>query len=121
MLNTLAQISEAGVAVCLDDLSRERLKSGSLAKLIADPKMLGLVVTPTTLSSAINFANDPFFNRSRDKSSSHTATPASDICASVLSIRFFNTFLYSINNILNSKSILSKHNISASRGTKFFN
>ena len=34
MGNALADISKAGVAVWLDDLSRERLQSGSLKKLI---------------------------------------------------------------------------------------
>ena len=48
--------------------------------------MIGLVVTPTTLSSFISLANDPLFNRSRDKSSKQTATPALDICASASDI-----------------------------------
>ena len=53
---------------------------------IAAAKILGLVVTPTTLSSKISFFKESLFIRSRDKSSSHTATPACDICANGLGI-----------------------------------
>ncbi|CAB4809582.1 unannotated protein [freshwater metagenome] len=41
--------------------------------------MLGLVVTPTTLSSVINFSKDPSDNRLRDRSSSQTDVPANEI------------------------------------------
>jgi transaldolase len=39
MANALEQISEAGVAVWLDDLSRERLQNNSLATLIKEDKV----------------------------------------------------------------------------------
>ena len=35
-MNALADLSTAGVAVWLDDLSRERLRSGNLAELVRD-------------------------------------------------------------------------------------
>ena len=54
MLNTLAQISEAGVAVWLDDLSRERLKNGSLARLIAEDSVGGVTTNPSIFGSAIS-------------------------------------------------------------------
>ena len=54
MLNTLAQISEAGVAVWLDDLSRERLKNGSLARLIAEDSVVGVTTNPSIFGSAIS-------------------------------------------------------------------
>ena len=48
--------------------------------------MLGLVVTPTTESSEINFCNEPLDNRARERSSSQTDTPAAEISASDLFI-----------------------------------
>ena len=45
---------------------------------IAAEKILGLVVTPTTFDEAIKPASEPLSNRSRDRSSSQIATPASD-------------------------------------------
>jgi len=69
MLNTLAQISEAGVAVCLDDLSRERLKSGSLAKLIAEDSVVGVTTNPIIFGSAISksdlYQNDILQNKQK--------------------------------------------------------
>ena len=53
MFNSLAQISEAGVAVWLDDLSRERLKNGSLAKLITEDSVVGVTTNPSIFGSAI--------------------------------------------------------------------
>lgn len=49
MSNTLAQISKAGVAVWLDDLSRDRLKSGSLVKLINEDSVVGVTTNPSIL------------------------------------------------------------------------
>ena len=36
MADRLADLSRAGVSIWLDDLSRDRLTSGSLARLVAD-------------------------------------------------------------------------------------
>jgi len=69
MANTLAQISEAGVAVCLDDLSRERLKNGSLAKLIAEDSVVGVTTNPSIFGSAISksdlYRNDILENKDK--------------------------------------------------------
>ena len=69
MLNTLAQISEAGVAVWLDDLSRERLKNGSLAKLIAEDSVVGVTTNPNIFGSAISksdlYRNDILQNKDK--------------------------------------------------------
>ena len=69
MLNTLAQISEAGVAVWLDDLSRERLKNGSLAKLIAEDSVVGVTTNPSIFGSAISksdlYRNDILQNKDK--------------------------------------------------------
>src|SRR3954447_11177213 len=43
--------------------------------------MLGLVVTPTTLYSSTSCCRLPLRIRSRERSSSQTATPAFDSCA----------------------------------------
>jgi transaldolase len=53
MDNALSQISKAGVAVWLDDLSRERLKNHSLEKLIKEDNVVGVTTNPSIFSSAI--------------------------------------------------------------------
>lgn len=53
MGNALADISKAGVAVWLDDLSRERLQSGSLKKLIESDYVVGVTTNPSIFASAI--------------------------------------------------------------------
>ncbi|MQA60088.1 MAG: transaldolase [Actinophytocola sp.] len=49
----LAQLSNAGVSIWLDDLSRERLNSGSLAKLITDQHVVGVTTNPTIFANAL--------------------------------------------------------------------
>ena len=49
----LAALSAAGVAVWLDDLSRERLRSGNLAELIASKSVVGVTTNPTIFASAV--------------------------------------------------------------------
>ena len=53
MGNALADISKAGVAIWLDDLSRERLQSGSLKKLIEIDHVVGVTTNPSIFASAI--------------------------------------------------------------------
>ena len=45
--NPLAALSDAGVSIWLDDLSRERLNTGNLAGLIADQHVVGVTTNPT--------------------------------------------------------------------------
>ncbi|EIE98732.1 transaldolase [Saccharomonospora glauca] len=52
--NKLAQLSEAGVSVWLDDLSRERLRSGNLAELIRDKHVVGVTTNPTIFANALS-------------------------------------------------------------------
>ena len=52
-VNALAAISEAGVAIWLDDLSRDRLETGSLAELIASSYVVGVTTNPSIFSAAI--------------------------------------------------------------------
>jgi transaldolase len=54
MTDTLKQLSDAGVAVWLDDLSRERLVTGSLATLIRDSHVVGVTTNPTIFQKAIS-------------------------------------------------------------------
>ena len=53
MTDRLADLSAAGVAVWLDDLSRERLRSGSLAKLVRDKHVVGVTTNPTIFQKAL--------------------------------------------------------------------
>ncbi|GGM63430.1 transaldolase [Longimycelium tulufanense] len=51
--NPLAALSEAGVSVWLDDLSRERMESGNLASLIRDHHVVGVTTNPTIFAAAL--------------------------------------------------------------------
>jgi transaldolase len=48
-----AQLSAAGVAIWLDDLSRERLTSGNLADLVATRGVVGVTTNPTIFAGAL--------------------------------------------------------------------
>jgi transaldolase len=50
----LAQLSEAGVSIWLDDLSRERLTTGNLAALIRDKHVVGVTTNPTIFANAMS-------------------------------------------------------------------
>ena len=51
---TLKQLSDAGVAIWLDDLSRVRLQSGTLAELVRDKHVVGVTTNPTIFQKAIS-------------------------------------------------------------------
>jgi transaldolase len=53
MNDVLRQLSDEGVAVWLDDLSRERLASGNLAALVQDRHVTGITSNPTIFAKAI--------------------------------------------------------------------
>lgn len=54
MSNTNTQaLSDVGVSIWLDDLSRERLNSGSLQKLIDSHNVVGVTTNPTIFESAL--------------------------------------------------------------------
>jgi transaldolase len=53
MSDSLRQLSEAGVAIWLDDLSRDRLTSGNLDALIADKHVVGVTTNPTIFQKAV--------------------------------------------------------------------
>lgn len=48
------ELSELGVSIWLDDMSRERLNSGSLAKLIDSHHVVGVTTNPTIFEAAVN-------------------------------------------------------------------
>ncbi len=54
MSDPLRLLSEAGVAVWLDDLSRDRLQSGGLADLVRDRSLVGVTTNPTIFQKAIS-------------------------------------------------------------------
>ena len=56
--NPLAQLSAQGVSVWLDDLSRERIVSGGLKKLIDERHVVGVTTNPTIFASALAKGSD---------------------------------------------------------------
>ena len=50
---TLEALTSAGVAVWLDDLSRERLRTGNLADLIRTRQVVGVTTNPTIFAGAL--------------------------------------------------------------------
>ena len=50
----LAELSKAGVAVWLDDLSRDRIRSGNLQSLVDDHSVVGVTTNPTIFAAAIS-------------------------------------------------------------------
>ncbi len=48
-----SRLSQAGVSIWLDDLSRERLTSGSLQKLIDEKNVVGVTTNPSIFEAAI--------------------------------------------------------------------
>jgi transaldolase len=61
----LTALSDRGVSIWLDDLSRERLVSGSLADLVADKHVVGVTTNPTIFAKAIT-AGDAYGAQLRD-------------------------------------------------------
>lgn len=55
MSSPLHKLDEAGVSIWLDDLSRDRIKSGSLSELISTRAVSGVTTNPTIFAGA--FAN----------------------------------------------------------------
>ncbi|TQC43653.1 transaldolase [Rhodococcus sp. WS4] len=53
-----AQLSDAGVSIWLDDLSRGRLKTGSLQKLIEEKNVVGVTTNPSIFHAAITTGHD---------------------------------------------------------------
>src|SRR2546421_7954947 len=58
MTDRLARLAAAGVAVWLDDLSRERLTSGGLDNLRRESHVVGITTNPTIFAKALSDADD---------------------------------------------------------------
>jgi transaldolase len=54
----LKALTEAGVSIWLDDLSRQRISSGNLAQLITDQAVVGVTSNPTIFANALSNAAD---------------------------------------------------------------
>ena len=50
----LAELSASGVAVWLDDLSRDRIRSGNLQSLVDEHSVVGVTTNPTIFAAAIS-------------------------------------------------------------------
>ncbi|MFE6622586.1 transaldolase [Streptomyces sp. NPDC008086] len=50
---TLKRLSDEGVSIWLDDLSRKRIESGNLAELVADKHVVGVTTNPSIFQAAI--------------------------------------------------------------------
>src|ERR1700721_4165982 len=53
MSDVLKEITAAGVSIWLDDISRERLRTGNLAALIKDFHVRGVTSNPTIFANAL--------------------------------------------------------------------
>jgi len=53
MTDPLDELSTKGVSIWLDDLSRQRLTTGSLADLVAHDHVTGVTTNPTIFAKAI--------------------------------------------------------------------
>ena len=65
MSDPLAELSAAGVAVWLDDISRERLRSGNLEHLVRDKHVVGVTSNPTIFQKALS-EGDAYDEQIRD-------------------------------------------------------
>ena len=54
MSSPLADLTAAGVAVWLDDLSRERLRSGNLEDLVREKEVVGVTTNPSIFQKALS-------------------------------------------------------------------
>lgn len=54
MNSPLAELSELGVSIWLDDLSRERLETGNLADLVVNAHVVGVTTNPSIFQAALS-------------------------------------------------------------------
>jgi len=53
MSDRLKALSDAGVSIWLDDLSRERIETGNLAELVKNSSVVGVTTNPTIFAAAL--------------------------------------------------------------------
>ncbi|MGU3294531.1 transaldolase [Williamsia sp. M5A3_1d] len=76
----LENLSEAGVSVWLDDLSRERISSGNLAELIATRSVVGVTTNPSIFQAALS-AGDSY-----DEQINELAGQGADVDATIRTV-----------------------------------
>lgn len=62
MSTPTSRLSDAGVSIWLDDLSRTRITSGNLSELIATRNVVGVTTNPTIFANAITDLNDSSYD-----------------------------------------------------------
>ncbi len=65
MTDALARLADEGVSVWLDDISRERLRSGNLQELVDDKHVVGVTSNPTIFQKALE-KGDAYDDQVRD-------------------------------------------------------
>jgi transaldolase len=65
MTDALADLSAQGVSIWLDDISRERLRSGNLQQLVDDKHVVGVTSNPTIFQKALD-KGDAYDDQARD-------------------------------------------------------
>ncbi|MFJ6567238.1 transaldolase [Streptomyces sp. NPDC091292] len=60
MTDALKRLSDEGVAIWLDDLSRQRISSGNLAELIDQQHVVGVTTNPSIFQKAISGGGDGY-------------------------------------------------------------
>ncbi|MBO3748654.1 transaldolase [Streptosporangiaceae bacterium NEAU-GS5] len=65
MTTNLSKLTEAGVSIWLDDISRERLRTGNLDALIRDKHVTGVTSNPTIFANAMS-KGDAYDDQIRD-------------------------------------------------------
>ena len=65
MSDALAELSAQGVSIWLDDISRDRLRTGSLADLVAEKHVVGVTSNPTIFQKALE-KGDAYDDQARD-------------------------------------------------------
>ncbi|MDH6125980.1 transaldolase [Kitasatospora sp. GP82] len=66
MTDALKRLSDEGVAIWLDDLSRDRLNSGNLAELVQSKHVVGVTTNPTIFQKAIGGGSTAYEGQLKD-------------------------------------------------------
>lgn len=66
MTDALKRLSDEGVAIWLDDLSRKRLNSGNLAELVQHKHVVGVTTNPTIFQKAIGGGDSSYDGQLKD-------------------------------------------------------
>lgn len=76
----LAELSQVGVSIWLDDLSRERLETGNLADLVVNAYVVGVTTNPSIFQAALSQGSR------YDAQVTELAAQGADVAASVLAL-----------------------------------